>query len=98
MNLPKWYDAGFEPHNFENLTAGRYANIDQMLFNKAITAEPKLASLLVDDVLQRPQALAMLNTVMKTWLMQSQQKNITRQNDKCRRCTGGCYLKARSIR
>lgn len=65
VNLPKGYDAGFEPHNFENLTAGRYANIDQMLFNKAITADPKLASLLVDDVLQRPQALAMLNTVMK---------------------------------
>lgn len=65
VTLPKGYDAGFSPHNFDNLRAGRNANIDQLLFNKVITAEPKFASLLIDDVLQRPQAVQMLNSVMK---------------------------------
>lgn len=65
VTLPKGYDAGFAPHNFDNLRAGRNANIDQVLFNKVITAEPKFASLLIDEVLQRPQTVQMLNGVMK---------------------------------
>lgn len=65
VNLPKGYDVGFAPHNFQNLTAARNANVDQLLFNKAITAEPKLASLLIDDVLKKPSSMAMLNSAMK---------------------------------
>lgn len=65
VTIPKGTDVGFTPHNFENVKAGRNASIDQVLFNKVITAEPKFASLLIDDVLQRPQAVAMLNGVMK---------------------------------
>ncbi|QIW15845.1 phage head morphogenesis protein [Pasteurellaceae bacterium RH1A] len=65
VTLAKGTDVGFEPHNFDNLKQSRNVSLDQVLFNKAIQAEPRLASLLIDDVLQRPQAVAMLNAAMK---------------------------------
>ncbi|EIJ68075.1 phage head morphogenesis protein [Pasteurella bettyae] len=66
VRVPKGYDVGFQPHNFERLTAGRNANVDQLLFNKAVTAEPKLASLLIENVLQNPRAMMLLNGAMKS--------------------------------
>lgn len=66
VRVPKGYDVGFAPHNFERLTAGRNADVDQLLFNKFVSAEPKLASLLIDNVLQNPRALMMLNGAMKS--------------------------------
>ncbi len=66
VRVPKGYDVGFQPHNFERLTAGRNADVDQLLFNKAVTAEPKLASLLIENVLQNPRAMLLLNGAMKS--------------------------------
>lgn len=66
VKVPKGYDVGFQPHNFERLTAGRNADVDQLLFNKAVTAEPKLASLLIENVLQNPRAMMLLNGAMKS--------------------------------
>ena len=48
------------------MTAGRNADVDQLLFNKFVNAEPKLASLLIENVLQNPQAVMMLNGAMKS--------------------------------
>ena len=66
VKVPKGYDVGFKPHNFERLTAGRNADVDQLLFNKFVNAEPKLASLLIENVLQNPRAMMMLNGAMKS--------------------------------
>ena len=66
VRVPKGYDVGFQPHHFDRLTAGRNADVDQLLFNKAVTAEPKLASLLIENVLQNPRAMMMLNGAMKS--------------------------------
>ena len=70
VKVPKGYDVGFQPHNFERLTAGRNADVDQLLFNKAVTAEPKLASLLIENVLQNPRAMLLLNGAMKSMVDQ----------------------------
>ena len=65
VNLPRGYDVGFAPHNFENLKAGRTQNIDSLLMQKLTTAEPRFASLLLNDVIaKRPQTVAMLNAAM----------------------------------
>lgn len=65
VTLAKGTDVGFEPHDFERIKAGRNQSIDAVLMQKLVNAEPKFASLLIDDVLQRPQAVQMLNTSMK---------------------------------
>lgn len=65
VTVPKGVDVGFTPHNFDNIKAGRNESIDQLLFNKMIHAEPRLASLLIDDVLKKPFAVSMLNQAMK---------------------------------
>ncbi|WP_032092044.1 phage minor head protein [Necropsobacter rosorum] len=65
VTIPKGTDVGFTPHNFENIKAGRNTSIDSVLMQKLVTAEPKFASLLVENILQRPQAVAMLNLAMK---------------------------------
>ncbi|QLB43547.1 phage minor head protein [Mannheimia pernigra] len=66
VTVPKGVDVGFTPHNFNDLKAGRNANIDSVLMQKLVTAEPKFASLLIDDILtKRPQAVQMLNASMK---------------------------------
>ncbi|AWX15225.1 phage head morphogenesis protein [Mergibacter septicus] len=65
INLPKGYDAGFSPHNFDNLTASRNQSVDAVLMQKLSQSEPRFASRLINDVIrQRPQAIAMLNTAM----------------------------------
>ncbi|OBW97592.1 phage minor head protein [Gallibacterium genomosp. 1] len=65
VNVPKGYDVGFTPHNFDNLKTGRMQNIDSLLMQKLTTAEPRFASLLLNDVIaKRPQAIAMLNASM----------------------------------
>lgn len=65
INLPKGYDAGFAPHNFDNLTASRNQSVDAVLMQKLSQSEPRLASRLINNVIrQRPQAVAMLNTAM----------------------------------
>ena len=66
VRVPKGYDVGFQPHNFERLTAGRNTDVDQLLLNKFVNAEPKLASLLIENVLQNPRAVMMLNGAMKS--------------------------------
>ena len=66
VRVPKGYDVGFQPHNFDRLTAGRNADVDQLLFNKFVNAEPKLASLLIENVLQNPRSVMMLNGAMKS--------------------------------
>ena len=66
VKVPKGYDVGFKPHNFDRLTAGRNADVDQLLFNKFVNAEPKLASLLIENVLQNPRSVMMLNGAMKS--------------------------------
>lgn len=78
VKVPKGYDVGFQPHNFERLTAGRNADVDQLLFNKAVTAEPKLASLLIENVLQNPRAVMMLNGAMKSMVDQVASEKIAR--------------------
>lgn len=65
VTVPKGVDVGFTPHNFDNIKAGRNQSIDSVLMQKLVTAEPKFASLLVEDVLKRPQAVKMLNAAMK---------------------------------
>lgn len=65
VTVPKGVDVGFTPHNFDNIKAGRNQSIDSVLMQKLVTAEPKFASLLVENILQRPQAVAMLNLAMK---------------------------------
>ncbi|MDD0824367.1 phage minor head protein [Mannheimia sp. AT1] len=65
VTVPKGVDVGFTPHNFDNIKAGRNASIDSVLMQKLASAEPKFASLLVENVLQRPQAVLMLNAAMK---------------------------------
>ena len=78
VKVPKGYDVGFQPHNFERLTAGRNADVDQLLFNKAVTAEPKLASLLIENVLQNPRAMLLLNGAMKSMVDQVASEKIAR--------------------
>lgn len=64
--VAKGTDVGFAPYDFANLKAARNQTVDQLLFNKAIHAEPRLASLLIDDVLKKTFALPMLNAAMKS--------------------------------
>lgn len=66
VRIPKGYNVGFEPYNFADLTANRNQGVDTLLMQKMTTAEPKLASLLVNDILKRPSAVAILNQSMKS--------------------------------
>ncbi|WP_439235155.1 phage head morphogenesis protein [Lonepinella koalarum] len=74
----KGTDVGFEPWDFGKIKAGRVENVDQLLFNKIINAEPRFASLLMDDLLQRPKMLAMLNGVMKSMVDQVAVEKVAR--------------------
>ncbi|HDR0915504.1 TPA: phage head morphogenesis protein [Pasteurella multocida] len=65
VNVPKGYDVGFSPHNFDNITQPRNVDVDKLLLQKMTTAEPYLASLLIDDVLKNPKAMVLLNGAMK---------------------------------
>lgn len=65
VRVPKGYDVGFAPYNFERLTQSRDVDVDKLLLQKMTTAEPHLASLLIDDVLKNPKAMVLLNGAMK---------------------------------
>lgn len=81
VEVPKGVDVGFKPHNFDNIKAGRNASIDSVLMQKLTTAEPKFASLLIDDVLtKRPQAVQMLNASMKEMVETVANEKIARGN------------------
>lgn len=78
VKVPKGYDVGFAPHNFDKLTQPRNVDVDKLLFNKMSTAEPKLASLLIENVLQNPKAMVMLNGAMKSMVDQVATEKIAR--------------------
>ncbi len=65
VTLPKGYDVGFAPYNFDNLTSNRNVEIDSILFQKLTTAEPRFASLLIQDVMKNTATVALLNHSMK---------------------------------
>lgn len=65
VRVPKGYDVGFAPYNFERLTQSRDVDVDKLLLQKMTNAEPHLASLLIDDVLKNPKAMVLLNGAMK---------------------------------
>ena len=65
VRVPKGYDVGFAPYNFERLTQSRDVDVDKLLLQKMTNAEPHLASLLIDDVLKNPKAMVLLNVAMK---------------------------------
>lgn len=67
VKVPKGYDVGFQPHNFENLTVGRNASVDKVLMQKMITADPKFASKAVLNVLNSPQC-RLLHSTHKQWV------------------------------
>lgn len=78
VTVAKGTDVGFAPYDFANIKAARNADVDQILFNKMIHAEPRLASLLLDDVLQKPYAVPMLNQAMKTMVDKVMNEKVAR--------------------
>ncbi|TNG92240.1 phage head morphogenesis protein [Pasteurellaceae bacterium USgator11] len=66
VTVAKGTDVGFVPYDFAKLKQGRDENVDQLLMNKLITAEPKFASLLFDDVMKKTAGIAYLNQAMKS--------------------------------
>lgn len=82
VRVPKGYDVGFAPHNFEHLTQPRNVDVDKLLLQKMTTAEPHLASLLIDDVLKNPKAMVLLNGAMKEMVDTVSQQKVARGNMK----------------
>lgn len=82
VRVPKGYDVGFAPYNFERLTQSRDVDVDKLLLQKMTTAEPHLASLLIDDVLKNPKAMVLLNGVMKDMVDTVSTQKIARGNMK----------------
>jgi hypothetical protein len=82
VRVPKGYDVGFAPYNFERLTQSRDVDVDKLLLQKMTTAEPHLASLLIDDVLKNPKAMVLLNGAMKDMVDTVSQQKIARGNMK----------------
>lgn len=82
VRVPKGYDVGFAPYNFERLTQSRDVDVDKLLLQKMTTAEPHLASLLIDDVLKNPKAMVLLNGAMKEMVDTVSQQKIARGNMK----------------
>ncbi|MDH2999163.1 phage head morphogenesis protein [Chelonobacter oris] len=66
VRIVKGTDVGFEPYDFANLSKPKFDSIDSALMQKMVTAEPLFASLLIDDVLKKPAAVALLNQSMKS--------------------------------
>ncbi|MDP8162814.1 phage minor head protein [Pasteurella skyensis] len=64
VKVPKGYDVGFQPHNFENLAAQRNTGVDKVLMQKMITADPKFASAAILNVMKEPEVMALLNNSM----------------------------------
>ncbi|MDG2949314.1 phage head morphogenesis protein [Exercitatus varius] len=65
VTVAKGTDVGFTPWNFDRVKQRRNASIDAVLMQKLITTAPKFASLLVENILERPLAVTMLNAAMK---------------------------------
>ena len=82
VKVPKGYDVGFAPYNFERLTQSRDVDVDKLLLQKMTNAEPHLASLLIDDVLKNPKAMVLLNGAMKEMVDTVSQQKIARGNMK----------------
>lgn len=82
VRVPKGYDVGFTPYNFERLTQSRDVDVDKLLLQKMTTAEPHLASLLIDDVLKNPKAMVLLNGAMKDMVDTVSTQKIARGNMK----------------
>lgn len=82
VRVPKGYDVGFAPYNFERLTQSRDVDVDKLLLQKMTTAEPHLASLLIDDVLKNPKAMVLLNGAMKDMVNTVSTQKIARGNMK----------------
>ena len=82
VRVPKGYDVGFAPYNFERLTQSRDVDVDKLLLQKMTNAEPHLASLLIDDVLKNPKAMVLLNGAMKEMVDTVSQQKVARGNMK----------------
>lgn len=82
VRVPKGYDVGFAPYNFERLTQSRDVDVDKLLLQKMTTAEPHLASLLIDNVLKNPKAMVLLNGAMKEMVDTVSTQKIARGNMK----------------
>ena len=82
VRVPKGYDVGFAPYNFERLTQSRDVDVDKLLLQQMTTAEPHLASLLIDDVLKNPKAMVLLNGAMKDMVDTVSTQKIARGNMK----------------
>lgn len=82
VRVPKGYDVGFAPYNFERLTQSRDIDVDKLLLQKMTNAEPHLASLLIDDVLKNPKAMVLLNGAMKEMVDTVSQQKVARGNMK----------------
>ncbi len=61
VKLPKGYDPGFAPHNFNKLWSDKHQSADKILFSKMVAAEPVFAALAIANVLDNAGALRMLN-------------------------------------
>ena len=65
IRLPKGYDPGFEPTDFDNLNQNRLASVDKVLFQKMVTAPPQTAATAVLNVLSYPGAMRLLTENFK---------------------------------
>lgn len=70
INLPKGYDAGFAPHNFDNLKAGRLDSVDKVLMQKMVTADPLFASKAVGDLLRCKEIAKLHEQSFAQWVQQ----------------------------
>lgn len=68
VTVPKGVDVGFTPHNFDNLKAGRTANVDKLLMQKMVTADPIFASKAVSDLLAKEPVAKLHNQAFKNWV------------------------------
>lgn len=71
VNVPKGYDVGFAPHNFENLNAGRLDSVDKLLMQKMVAAEPIWASKVVSNLLEQSKIMALQAQSFKDWVQQT---------------------------
>lgn len=65
VRVVKGCDPGFGVTDFNNLNADRTASIDKVLMHKLVNAEPRFAATAIRNILNYPQALALLNKNFK---------------------------------
>lgn len=68
ITQPKGYDAGFVPHNFENLKAGRLDSVDKMLMQKMIDKDLNFTSKSVGDLLNQKPILKLHQEAFDYWV------------------------------